>query len=52
MFSKCGGFSTEDNSSDFMGSWTKGMEGMMCMLGFDTGASSDTSTGQITLNKA
>ncbi len=51
MFSKCGGFSTADNSSDFMGSWTKGMEGMMCMLGFDTGASLDTSTGQITLNK-
>jgi hypothetical protein len=51
MFSKCGGFSTEDNSSDFMGSWTRGMEGMMCMLGFDTGASSNTSAGQITLNK-
>lgn len=52
MFTKCGGFSTKDNSSDFVGSWTKGMEGMMCMLGFDTGASSNTSADQIILNKA
>ena len=52
MFSKCGGFSTQDNSSDFAGSWTKGMEGMMCMLGFDTGASSNTPADQIILNKA
>ena len=50
-FSKCGGFSAEDNSSDFMGSWTRGMEGMMCMLGLDTGAASNTSAGQITFNK-
>lgn len=52
MFTKCGGFSTEDSSSDFVGSWTKGMEGMMCMLGFDKGASSNTSADQIILNKA
>jgi len=51
LFSKCGGFSTQDNSSDFTGSWTKGMEGMMRMLGFDAGTPSNTSAGQITLNK-
>lgn len=51
-FSKCGGFSSSDqNSSDFMSSWKKGMEGMMCMMGIDTGSSTDTSKGRITLNK-
>lgn len=51
-FSRCGGFSTwEKESSDFVGSWTKGMEGMMCMIGLDTG-SSVNAFSQITLNKA
>jgi hypothetical protein len=51
-FSRCGGFSTsEEESSDFVGSWTKGMEGMMCMIGLDTG-SSVNAFSQITLNKA
>jgi hypothetical protein len=50
-FSKCGGFSSEQDSSDFMSSWTEGMEGMMCMMGIDTKSSDNTSGRQITLNK-
>lgn len=50
-FSKCGGFFSKQDSSDFMRSWTKGMEGMMCMMGIDTGSSDNTSARQITLNK-
>lgn len=49
-FSKCGGFSASEDSSNFMSSWTKGMEGMMCMIGIDVGGSVNAFT-QITLNK-
>ena len=38
MFTGCGGFAQGD-STDFMGSWTRGMEGMLCMIGLDTGVS-------------
>ena len=51
MFTKCGGFSSEGDSSNFMNSWTKGMQGMMCMMGLDAGTSVNASAGQITLNK-
>jgi hypothetical protein len=47
-FTKCGGFSTNEQDSNFVSSWTRGMEGMMCMMGIDTGSPSDK---QITLNK-
>ena len=50
-FSKCGGFSTDASASNFGDSWTNGMKGMMCMLGFDMGTSTNASTPQITLNK-
>jgi Na+/H+ antiporter NhaC len=50
-FTKCGGFSSEGDSSNFAGMWTRGMEGMLCMIGFDTGASVNAFSGQITLNK-
>lgn len=57
VFSKCGGFSSsssEQDSSNFMSSWTKGMEGMMCMMGIEMSSSSDDthSSGQIALNSA
>jgi len=48
-FSKCGGYSTE--SSNAADSWTRGMKGMMCMMGFDMGTSVNVSAVQITLNK-
>jgi hypothetical protein len=51
MFTKCGGFASESDSSNFVGMWTKGMEGMLCMMGLDTGASVNAFSGQITLNK-
>ena len=51
-FSKCGGFSAEGESTNFMGSWTRGMEGMMCMIGINTGSSLNAFAGQIILNKA
>ena len=53
-FSKCGGFSTPEKgeSPNFMSSWTRGMEGMMCMVGIDKGSSLNAFTGQIILNKA
>lgn len=50
-FSKCGGFSSESESSNVVDSWTRGMKGMMCMIGLDSGASVNASAGQITLNK-
>jgi hypothetical protein len=50
-FNECGGFSAEGDSSNFMDSWTRGMEGMLCMIGIDTGASINVSAEQITLNK-
>jgi hypothetical protein len=51
-FSKCGGFSSsEGDSTNFMGSWTRGMQGMLCMIGLDTGASINAFAAQITLNK-
>lgn len=50
-FSNCGGFSSGDDSSNFADSWTRGMRGMMCMIGLDTGASVNAFSGQITLNK-
>lgn len=50
-FSKCGGFSSEGDSSNFAGSWAKGMKGMLCMMGLDMGASVIAPAGQITLNK-
>lgn len=51
-FSKCGGFSSSDpDSSDFMSTWKKGMEGMMCMMGINTGSSTDAFNDRITLNK-
>lgn len=50
-FSRCGGFSTEGNSSDFIDSWKRGMIGMLCMIGLDTGASVNVFAVQITLNK-
>lgn len=50
MFSKCGGFSEEESSSA-IDTWTRGMQGMMCMIGIDTGASVNSFAGQITLNK-
>jgi hypothetical protein len=46
-FTECGGFVTHGNSTDFMGSWTRGVEGMLCMIGLDTGASLNA----FTLNK-
>lgn len=50
-FSKCGGFSSSEGDSNFMGSWTRGMQGMLCMFGLNTGASVNAFAGQITLNK-
>ena len=50
-FSKCGGFSTEGSSANFMDSWTRGMKGMLCMVGLETGASVNVSAVYITLNK-
>lgn len=50
-FSKCGGFSASEEGSNFMSSWTRGMKGMMCMMGIDMG-SSVNAFSQITLNKA
>ncbi|HEY3094912.1 MAG TPA: hypothetical protein VGJ42_04040 [Nitrososphaera sp.] len=51
-FSKCGGFSSsEGDSTSFIGSWTRGMRGMLCMIGLDTSASLNASAVQITLNK-
>jgi Na+/H+ antiporter NhaC len=50
-FTNCGGFSSEGNPSSMMDSWTRGMKGMMCMIGLDTGASVKAPAGQITLNK-
>lgn len=49
-FVKCGGFASEEHSS-FVDTWTKGMQGMMCMIGLDTGISANAFSGQITLNK-
>lgn len=50
-FTRCGGFSSEGDSSNVMDSWIKGMEGMLCMIGLNTGASVNIFAGQITLNK-
>lgn len=51
-FTKCGGFSSSENdSTNVMDSWTKGMEGMMCILGIDMGNSVNAFADQITLNK-
>jgi hypothetical protein len=50
-FSKCGGFSSSEGGSNFMESWTRGMQGMLCMIGLDTGASVNAFAVQITLNK-
>lgn len=44
MFARCGGFSPEGESS-FADSWTKGMRGMMCMVGLDAGASVNAFSG-------
>jgi hypothetical protein len=49
-FAKCGGFASEEHSG-FADTWTKGMQGMMCMMGLDTGISANAFSGQITLNK-
>lgn len=52
-FTKCGGFSSsssEDSSSSF-DSWTRGMKGMLCLIGLDMGTSANTFAGQIILNK-
>jgi hypothetical protein len=53
-FSECGGYSTtEAGSSGGLDTWMNGMEGMLCMMGLNTGgASINTSAVQITLNKA
>jgi hypothetical protein len=51
VFTRCGGFSTSEQESDFMSSWTKGMEGMMCMMGIGDGSPGNASGAQITLNK-
>jgi hypothetical protein len=51
-FGKCGGYSTESESSNAADSWTRGMKGMMCMMGLDMGASINAPAVQITLNKA
>jgi hypothetical protein len=53
-FRKCGGFSSsssEGDNNNLMNSWTTGMQGMLCMIGINTGASLNAFTGQITLNK-
>ena len=50
-FGRCGGFSSDGDSPDFMSSWTRGMKGMLCMIGVDGGASTDVFALQITLNK-
>lgn len=50
-FSECGGFSAEGESSSMVDSWTRGMKGMMCMMGLDRGTSINASAEQITLNK-
>lgn len=51
MFTQCGGFSSGGESSNFMHTWTKGMQGMMCMVGLDAGTSVNAFSGQIPLNK-
>ncbi len=50
-FTKCGGYATEEDSSSPTDSWTNGIQGMLCMMGLDTGASVNAFAGQITLNK-
>jgi len=50
-FSKCGGFSSEGDSSSSIDAWTRGMEGMLCMIGLKSGANVNIFAGQITLNK-
>lgn len=53
-FTKCGGFSSSEGSSSNFDSWTRGMKGMLCMIGLDTGASVNVFAGQqiIILNKS
>lgn len=51
-FTKCGGFSTNEQESDFMSSWTKGMEGMMCMMGIGDGSPASAAVKQISLDNA
>jgi hypothetical protein len=51
VFTKCGGFAPEGDSSSFIDTWSKGMQGMMCMIGLDAGTSANAFAGQITLNK-
>ena len=47
-FTKCGGFSSsESGSTDFMSSWTRGMKGMLCMIGLKLGTPSNAIFGQV-----
>jgi hypothetical protein len=52
-FSKCGGYSSSSQagSENSMDIWTKGMAGMLCMIGIKTSASVNIFADQITLNK-
>ncbi|OLC85135.1 MAG: hypothetical protein AUJ08_03070 [Thaumarchaeota archaeon 13_1_40CM_3_50_5] len=50
-FTKCGGYSSEGDSSTSTDSWTNGIRGMLCMMGLDKSTSVNAFAGQITLNK-
>ena len=38
-FNKCGGYSTSESDSNSAELWTKGMHGMLCMMGLEKAAS-------------
>jgi len=51
MFDKCNAYQTSGNSTDLLDSMSRGMQGMMCIMGIDSGAKPSAHFSPITLNK-